>query len=51
VAGEISAEKSILATEAQELQTRLFNISEETKNFVVTIDKVNWNCIDSYVFI
>jgi len=41
VAGEISAEKSILATEAQELQTRLFNISEETKNFVVTIDEMH----------
>ncbi|KAG2619487.1 hypothetical protein PVAP13_3NG075300 [Panicum virgatum] len=40
VAGEIFAEKSILATEAQELQTRLFNISEETKSFVVTIDEL-----------
>jgi len=41
VAGEIFAEKSILATEAQELQTRLFNISEETKSFVVTIDEMH----------
>ncbi|KAL6619287.1 hypothetical protein ACP70R_034426 [Stipagrostis hirtigluma subsp. patula] len=41
VAGEIFAEKSILATEAQEFQTRLFNISEETKNFVLTIDEMH----------
>ncbi|CAN6328370.1 unnamed protein product [Urochloa humidicola] len=41
VAGEIFAEKSILATEAQELQTRLFNISEETKSFVLTIDEMH----------
>jgi hypothetical protein len=41
VAGEIFAEKSILAKEAQELQTRLFNISEETKSFVVTIDEMH----------
>ncbi|RLM52872.1 hypothetical protein C2845_PMPSC011948 [Panicum miliaceum] len=40
VAGEIFAEKSILATEVHELQTRLFNISEETKSFVVTIDEL-----------
>ncbi|RCV17846.1 hypothetical protein SETIT_3G252600v2 [Setaria italica] len=41
VAGEIFAEKSILETEAQELQTRLFNISEETKSFVLTIDEMH----------
>ncbi|CAL5094777.1 unnamed protein product [Urochloa decumbens] len=41
VGGEIFAEKSILATEAQELQTRLFNISEETKSFVLTIDEMH----------
>ncbi|KAL6912120.1 hypothetical protein ACP4OV_000925 [Aristida adscensionis] len=41
VAGEIFAEKSILAAEAHELQTRLFNISEETKNFVLTIDEMH----------
>ncbi|CAL4908037.1 unnamed protein product [Urochloa decumbens] len=41
VAGEIFAEKSILATEAQGLQTRLFNISEETKSFVLTIDEMH----------
>jgi hypothetical protein len=50
VAGEIFAEKSILATEAQELQTRLFNISEETKGFMLTIDEVNWNCSVIHVF-
>ncbi|OEL15811.1 hypothetical protein BAE44_0023170, partial [Dichanthelium oligosanthes] len=41
IAGEIYAEKSILATEAQELQTRLSNISEETKSFVLTIDEMH----------
>ncbi|KAK3138855.1 hypothetical protein QOZ80_5AG0374300 [Eleusine coracana subsp. coracana] len=41
MAGEIYAEKSILATEAQELQIRLFNISEETKNFELTIEQMN----------
>ncbi|CAN6351119.1 unnamed protein product [Urochloa humidicola] len=41
MAGEIFAEKSVLATEAQELQTRLFNISEETKSFVLTIDEMH----------
>ncbi|KAK3135674.1 hypothetical protein QOZ80_5BG0422040 [Eleusine coracana subsp. coracana] len=41
MAGEIYAENSILATEAQELQTRLFNISEETKNFELTIEQMN----------
>uniref|UniRef100_A0A0A9B855 Uncharacterized protein n=1 Tax=Arundo donax TaxID=35708 RepID=A0A0A9B855_ARUDO len=41
VAGEIFAEKSILATEAQELQTRLFNISEETKEYMLTIDEMH----------
>ncbi|WVZ98414.1 hypothetical protein U9M48_043863 [Paspalum notatum var. saurae] len=41
VEGEIFAEKSILATEAQGLQTRLFNISEETKSFLFTIDQMH----------
>ncbi|CAD6272220.1 unnamed protein product [Miscanthus lutarioriparius] len=40
VEGEIFAEKSILAAEAQELQCRLSNISEETKSFVLAIDKM-----------
>jgi len=40
VEGEIFAEKSILAAEAQELQCRLSNISEETKFFVLAIEKV-----------
>lgn len=49
--GEIFAEKSILAAEAQELQCRLSSISEETKSFVLAIDKVNilLHCY-SYVF-
>ncbi|TVU19275.1 hypothetical protein EJB05_35414 [Eragrostis curvula] len=41
VTGEIIAEQSILATEAQALQTRLFHISEETKKFELTIDQMN----------
>ena len=41
VEGEILAEKSFLAAEAQELQCLLSNISEETKSFVLAIDKVN----------
>ncbi|OQU77953.1 hypothetical protein SORBI_3009G128300 [Sorghum bicolor] len=40
VEGEIFAEKSILAAEAQELQCRLSNISEETKFFVLAIEKM-----------
>jgi len=40
VEGDIFAEKSILAAEAQELQCRLSNISEETKSFVLAIDKM-----------
>ncbi|KAJ1262759.1 hypothetical protein BS78_09G134600 [Paspalum vaginatum] len=41
VEGEIFAEKSILATEAQGLRTRLFNISEETKSFLFTLDQMH----------
>jgi hypothetical protein len=44
VSGEIFSEKSILATEALKLQTRLFNISEETRNFELTIEEVNLQC-------
>ncbi|CAD6333900.1 unnamed protein product [Miscanthus lutarioriparius] len=40
VEGEILAEKSFLAAEAQELQCLLSNISEETKSFVLAIDKM-----------
>ena len=42
VEGEILAEKSFLAAEAQELQCLLSNISEETKSFVLAIDKVKF---------
>jgi hypothetical protein len=44
VSGEIFSENSILATEALKLQTRLFNISEETRNFELTIEEVNLQC-------
>lgn len=41
VAGEVFAEKSILASEALGLQARLSNISEERNNFVLIIDEMH----------
>ncbi|XP_020149278.1 uncharacterized protein [Aegilops tauschii subsp. strangulata] len=41
VAAEVFAEKSILASEAQGLQSWLFDISEERKHFVSVIDEMH----------
>ncbi|CAM0955653.1 unnamed protein product [Alopecurus aequalis] len=41
VAAEVFAEKSILASEAQGLQSRLFNISDERNHFVTIIDEMH----------
>ncbi|EMS55502.1 hypothetical protein CFC21_002573 [Triticum aestivum] len=41
VAAEVFAEKSILASEAQGLQSWLFDISEERKHFISVIDEMH----------
>ena len=51
VAAEVFAEKSILASEAQGLQSWLFDISEERKHFVSVIDEVSYILILLHSFV